>query len=132
MFTVKSTPAVSVRGGPAQARLVPNSLLTKPLPSGAQVMMGTKRALGRENPPSFFPLHSLLRPCALRRGLGTIQPLTDAPLPSQKIGERDSLPDLFLMGAGGGGGGHLYTGYTITISYNVFRCGLMSHSTPNL
>lgn len=51
---MKPTPAVSVRGGPAQARLVPNSLLTKPLPGGAQVVMGTTRALGRENPPSFF------------------------------------------------------------------------------
>lgn len=128
---MKSTPAVSVRGGPAQARLIPNSLLTKPLPGGAQVVMETERALGRENPPSFFSHHSLFPPCALRRGLGTIQPLTDPPSPHKKSG-REILFPIFFWWAGGGGGGHLYTGYTITIVYNVFRCGLMYHSTPNL
>ena len=39
---------MSVRGGPTQARLVPNSLLTKPLPNGAQVVIGKKRARKRE------------------------------------------------------------------------------------
>lgn len=121
---------MSVRGGPAQARLIPNSLLTKPLPGGAQVVMETERALGRENPPSFFfpslPVPAMRVTKRTRDNSTTYRP----PLPSQKIGERDSLPDFFLMG--GAGGGHLYTGYTITIVYNVFRCGLMYHSTPNL
>ena len=98
---MKSTPAVSVRGGPAQARLVPNSLLTKPLPGGAQDVMGTKRALGRENPPSFFSHHSLFPPCALRRGLGTIQPLTDPPSPHKKSGRETLFPIFFWWGGGG-------------------------------
>ena len=115
---------MSVRGGPAQARLVRNSLLTKPLPSGAQVVIGKKRARERESSFLFPP--SLPAPAmrvTKRTGddsatwLHNNSLCTDAlpPLPSEKIGE-----------------GHLYTGYTITILYNVFRCGLMYHSIPNL
>lgn len=134
----KKTPAVSVRGGPTQARLVPNSLLPKPLANGAQVVIGKKRAREREFSFLFPPSLPLLPPCVLRRGLGTIQPLgytiiACVQMPSPHSPQKKSLfPIFFWWVGGGGGGGDLYTGYTITIVYNVFRCGLMYHSTPNL
>ena len=80
-----------------------------------------QRERGRENLPSFFPHHSLHPPCALRRGLGTIQPLIACvqmpyPPPLRKNqGERLS----FRFFSEGPGGGRLYTCYTITIWYNV-------------
>ena len=111
---------MSVRGGPTQARLVPNSLLTKPLPNGAQVVIGKKRA--REREFSFLFPPSLPAPAmhvTKRTGddsatwLHNNSLCTDAlpPLPSEKIGERDSLPDFFLMGWGGGTSVHRLHNY---------------------
>lgn len=103
-----------VRGGPTQARLVPNSLLTKPLPSGAQVVIGKKRAREREF-PFLFPSSPPAPAMRVTKRTGddsatwlhnnSLCTETDAlpPLPSEKIGQRDSLPDFFLMGWGGWG-----------------------------
>ena len=116
-----------VRGGPTQARLVPNSLLTKPLPSGAQVVIGKKRAREREFsflfPPS--PPAPAMR-VTKRTGddsatwLHNNSLCTDAlpPLPSEKIGQRDSSR-FFSDGLGGGGGGGGGTSVHRLHNYNI-------------
>lgn len=100
----KKTPAVSVRGGPTQARLVPNSLLPKPLANGAQVVIGKKRA--REREFSFLFPPSLPAPAmhvTKRTGddsatwLHNNSLCTDAlpPLPSEKSGRETLFPIFF-------------------------------------
>lgn len=108
---MKSTPAVSVRGGPAQARLIPNSLLTKPLPGGAQVVMETERALGRENPPSFFfPITPCSRHARYEEDSGQFNHLQTPPPLTKNRGERFSSR-FFSDGRGGGTSVHRLHNY---------------------